>query len=117
MREIRFRAWVKRDEWDGKHHDVAYMEDSPEAFNDPFNEHYEGNIVLMQYTGLKDVNGRDIFEGDILEYKKLSFHEDGYEQGNVVYNEYAEWAVNNWLLNKLNRKARVVGNIYEGVIE
>ena len=55
MREIKFRAWDK---------ETKSMIYNPLGFPElyPTNE-------LMQYTGLKDKNGQEIYEGDILNSK------------------------------------------------
>lgn len=70
MREIKFRAWVKKDYYG---HGIAdYMEGDASCFNNPFEEHEDGNIILMQYTGLKDKHGVEIYEGDIIRSDKDS---------------------------------------------
>lgn len=79
MREIKFRAWnceTKQfdpcfyflTEGDGITNKIIGIED------DNWNEQLikDGAVILQQYTGLKDKNGREIYEGDLLHHT----HED-----------------------------------------
>lgn len=124
MREIKFRAWDK------KHKEMADPFTIPWALTfQPPSGQFRGwdDCVFMQYTGLKDKNGKEIYEGDNI---KFSFY-NGYsnlhyaEEAVIYWNKelvHFEWmsarrlAVSlgdrNLQSNELISK-EVIGNIYE----
>ena len=73
---------------------------------------------LMQYTGLKDKKGVEIYEGDIVKIETVKVNEKDYVIGQVVYSEFEGMYITNkgYILGRVNHRAEVIGNIYQSRI-
>ena len=122
MREIKFRAW-----------DIVNnkMLNNNDLWDIPYNEIFihtpdQRALEVMQYTGLKDKNGKEIYEGDIVEFldEKVTFSHCGSDYveftnvGRVIFSheETMGWDITNRIMDleevwHYREYIEVIGNI------
>ena len=124
MRELKFRIWVKDekryyDESDEESYmivpngNVTYTSEAYEEDGVWFNDTTSttNDVIVEQYTGLKDKNGKEIYEGDIVSVRNKN-RKNEYDIGVVEFGKAAFRCP--FLLGKYHSgQVEVIGNVHE----
>ena len=130
MREIKFRSWDKKEKQmtyftleqliDSIGFEYVIPENLIRLAPIPIGD--RNNKIRMQFTGLLDKNGKEIYEGDILEVHRYGLEEKHrtvvrFESGGfILEDDFGEavtigWAIDSW--DDDGHKYSVIGNIHE----
>lgn len=123
-RKIKFRAWDKAKQmWSNyKSYDgtLYFMDKNLGCWYGSYHERYK-DFDLMQYTGIKDINNIEIYEGDIVKLSKENsdFKEIGivkFDENKASYvletqDDDISYNISYYNYHKVHY--RVIGNIYE----
>lgn len=107
MRKIKFRVWdLDNKEWYHSSQLVIrpYSGSVTDGATTP-------NVVLSQCTGVKDKNGKEIYEGDIVEYKTIyEWDKKPIKRAKIVFENGMFSSAG--VIMDLSR-SKIIGNIWE----
>lgn len=105
-RSIKFRAW------DGK--EMLFEFGNANGLNEFLETGNNGLYKFMQFTGFFDKNGKEIYEGDIIQ-SKMGYHEIWWNAKRGSWGTSNSISTHKYKLTDSLHHCEVVGNLYEKI--
>lgn len=112
MDRIKFRAWEKNLKEMIEVYNIDFVS---KMINRDIAFRFFDEVELMQYTGLKDKNGKEIYEGDIIKFTD-NYNTDIPEKIGVVKFNNASFYITDGAYSCyrwIDINIEIIGNIYE----
>lgn len=123
MREIKFRAWDEREEdCYGQAVTPKYIYDIQNTYDNEQGYSFEevletDGLIIEQFTGLHDKNGKEIYEGDVV--RITAFEDDGdifihriyWNDASASFKTYGR--TDGWDMTVTPESTEIIGNIHE----
>jgi len=124
MRDLKFRAWFKtKPIWCNQ---MFYSDEESPGLGDWFSECEieEDGITFLQFTGLKDNNGKEIYDGDVLrcdqwtkhimaeikwDVESVRFRMASNDHSQFIWEDFESWIFKGNILTNFE----IIGNIKE----
>lgn len=117
MREIKFRVWDKKHSMFMGNQWIHLSADGNHIYEHDLGQYsvIDDNFVIQQFTGLKDSEGKEIYEGDVMRccypdeivIAAVKYSE---EYAAFLIGENAAWQ--GWL-----GESKIIGNVFENILK